>query len=83
MAKVEIKLTRDGPRRIRESAGVAADGAARGARVAAAAGAGMRTITYITGGRGRARTVVVTATGEAMRAEATNRSLTRAIDAGR
>lgn len=83
MGKSDIKLTRSGPRLVRQSAGVAADMAARAARIAAAAGPGMQVDTSITGGRGRARASVTTVTHGARRAEATNRALTRAVDAGR
>lgn len=53
----------------------------RAARIAAAAGEGME--ADLTIGPQRARASVRTATPEAMVAEATNRDLTRAIDAGR
>jgi hypothetical protein len=81
MAKPRIKLTMSGPRQVRQSAGVAADMAARAGRIAAAAGAGMEVNTNM--GPSRARASVVTATSDARRAEASGRALTRAIDAGR
>jgi hypothetical protein len=83
MAKstVEIKLTRTGPRQVRQSAGVAANMASRAQRIANAAGPGMEAGSNM--GPTRARGSVVTATAEAMRAEASHRSLTRAVDAGR
>lgn len=81
MAKVRIKLTRNGPRQLRKSAGVQADLQRRAQRIAARAGAGMETSSMV--GANRARASVITATYEAMRNQATNRALTRAIDAGR
>lgn len=50
-------------------------------RIAAAAGPGMEASVEV--GRTRARASVITATFEARRAEATQRALTRALDAGR
>lgn len=81
MAKPKIKLTRNGPRQVRTSAGVQADMAARAQRIADAAGPGMEANSGQ--GQTRARGSVVTATYEARRAEATGRALTRAVDAGR
>jgi hypothetical protein len=81
MAKVRIQLTRNGPRQLRQSAAVQADLKRRADRIAARAGPGMETSSQV--GRNRARASVITATAEAMRNEATSRSLTRAIDAGR
>ena len=77
----KLKLTRTGPRQVRTSAGVAADGYRRAQRIAAAAGPGMQASS--TPGRNRARASVVTVTVEAMRAEARYRRLTSSIDAGR
>jgi hypothetical protein len=51
-------------------------------RIASAAGDGMEVLPLERGGR-RPRVAVVTATFEAMHAEATSRALTRAIDSGR
>lgn len=81
MAKTTIRLTRSGPRQVRQSAGVLADVAARAQRIAAAAGPGMEANSQQ--GQTRARASVITATTEARLAEANNRALTRAIDAGR
>lgn len=78
---VDIRLTRNGPRALRRSGGVAADLVRRASNVAAAAGAGFETSSR--DGTNRARASVVTANADAMRAQATNRTLTRAIDAGR
>ena len=83
MGKVRFKWNMAGYRAIRTAPGVQNDLASRGARVAGAAGPGMVVESGITGGRQRARTAVITGTAEARRAEATNRALTRAIDAGR
>lgn len=77
-----IKLNSSGIRELLKSPGVVADLEDRASRIAAAAGAGMET-AGATIGRNRARATVVTASYEAMLAEATDRALTRAIDAGR
>lgn len=54
---------------------------ARAERIASAAGPGME--VEVTVGATRARAVIVTATTEARIAEATDRVLTRSLDAGR
>ena len=61
--------------------GVAADLQSRARRIAAAAGEGME-VDYAVGAR-RARASVRTASVPARRAEAKNRALSRALDAGR
>lgn len=81
MGKVDIRLTRSGPRELRRSAGVLADLQARAARIAAAAGPGMEANSGQ--GANRARASVVTATHDARRREAEGRALTASIDAGR
>lgn len=53
----------------------------RGQNIADAAGPGNE--VYVNTGRNRVRAAVVTATDEARKSEATNRTLSRAIDAGR
>lgn len=53
----------------------------RAQRIAAAAGGGVEAEASV--GPNRARAAAFTATFEAMHDEATNRSLTRALDAGR
>lgn len=78
---VTIRLTRNGPRQLRRSPAVLADLTRRARRIAAAAGPGMETDADL--GVNRARAAVWTASAQAIRAEATNRALTRAIDAGR
>ncbi|HEX5541113.1 MAG TPA: hypothetical protein VFX60_06055 [Micromonospora sp.] len=82
MAKpVRIKLNRKGVVALLKSAEVKADLERRAKAIAAAAGSGMEASAMV--GKGRARASVITATGDARRAEATGRKLTRAIDAGR
>jgi hypothetical protein len=78
---VKIKLTRNGPRQLRQLPSVRANLEARAARIASAAGGGMNVDSAT--GPGRARATVAAVTPEARRAEATSRALTRAIDAGR
>ena len=70
-----------GFREILRSPAVVADLARRGAAIAAAAGEGVGSRTSV--GANRARVTVATETREAARAEATDKTLTRAIGAGR
>lgn len=77
----KLVLNRKGVRDLLRSDGVVADMDRRARAIAAAAGTGMEVDSGV--GRNRGRAVVFTATAEAMVAEATNRDLTRAIDAGR
>lgn len=77
---VRIKLNPAGVAQLLTDPGVAADIERRTRAVAAAAGPGMEASM---GGRKRARGSVITATGTARRAEASDRALTRALDAGR
>lgn len=82
MAKnVRIELNSKGVRQLLHDPGVLADLERRAKRIAAAAGEGMETDSDA--GGTRARAVVITATRDAQRAEATDRALTRAVDAGR
>jgi hypothetical protein len=81
MAKVDVKMSAAGARAILKSGEVQAFLKAKADRIAAAAGAGFESSSMV--GPNRARASVITATAKARRAEATNRSLTRAIDAGR
>lgn len=84
MASVRIQLNRAGVRQLLRSEEVQADLLRRAEQIAAAAGgeaAGFETSVVV--GRNRARASVITATAEAMVAEARDRTLTRAIDAGR
>jgi uncharacterized protein YqgV (UPF0045/DUF77 family) len=80
-----LKLNYMGFVALRNSPGVIADITSRAQRIAEAAGDGfkvtpVRTNFSITG---RASVRVLTETAEAMVAEATDRTLTQAIDAGR
>lgn len=81
MANVRIVLNRRGVRDILRSREVADDLRRRAERIAAAAGPGHEVEVAI--GRNRARASVRTATIDAMVAEGTSRTLTRALDAGR
>lgn len=86
MIGVPAKVTRiefksKGFRSILRSQAVVADLARRGAAIAAAAGEGVGTSTSV--GANRARVVVATETREAAKAEAVDKTLTRAIGAGR
>lgn len=78
---VKVKLNSKGVRELLRSQEVLADLEERADRVAAAAGPGHRVEAEI--GPNRARAAVITDTPEAMVAEATNRTLTRAVDAAR
>lgn len=68
-------------RRIMKSPGVMADLMRRGNAVRAAAGSGFMVSSRI--GSTRARVSVITANDRGRRAEAENRTLTRALDAAR
>lgn len=76
-----IKLKSKGVRELLKSQAVQNDLAARADRIASAAGDGHE--TQVTTNRDRGVAFVNTATFEARESEAENRSLTRAIDAGR
>lgn len=79
MTRVRIRLNSAGVRDLLRS--LEPDLAARAARIARAAGPGFESSS--TSGRNRALAQVWAETPEAMRAEAKDRALTRAIDAGR
>lgn len=81
MGKVRIELNRRGVKELLRSAEIQTDLDRRAEQIAAAAGPGHE--VQARPSRTRARSVVRTATTEARLAEATDRSLTRAIDAGR
>jgi hypothetical protein len=81
MANVKVKLNRKGVVELLKSAEVANDLDRRAQAIASAAGPGHRIEESET--PNRARVAVITDTFEAMRREATERSLTRAVDAGR
>lgn len=78
---VRVELNKRGVAELLKSSEVQADLERRAQAIADAAGPGMEVETRV--GATRARASVVTATAEAMRAEAEDRALTRAIDAGR
>lgn len=78
---LRIELNRAGIRQLLTSREMQADLDRRAGNIAAAAGPGMRADSEPTATRARAE--VVTETWEAKAAEARDRSLTRAIDAGR
>lgn len=79
--KIRIDINSAGIQALLKSSEVQAILRAKADRIAAAAGEGMQATSRI--GHTRARASVVTATRAARRAEAVNRSLTKAIDAGR
>ena len=81
MAKVKIELNHAAVAKILKSPEVQVDLERRARSIATAAGPGHRVDSGV--GRNRARAVVVTDTPEAMRAEATERRLTKSLDAGR
>lgn len=81
MAKSEIKLNRANIAKVLKSAEVQAELKRRGDRIARAAGPGNEAEAFV--GATRARVTVRTATTEARVKEATGRTLTRALDAGR
>lgn len=82
MSNVRIELNSAGVRELLTSAEAQADLVDRARRIAAAAGEGNEAKDDGPGPN-RARAVVVTATPAARVAEARDRALTRAIDAGR
>lgn len=81
MARVRVVLNRKNVRELLRSEGVLNDLVRRAENIAAAAGPGHKVDSQI--GRNRARAAVITTSIEAMLAEARDRNLTRAIDAGR
>lgn len=81
--KVRIQLNSPGIVELLQSAAVQDDLAARGGRIAAAAGDAEDFEVAATMNRDRAVVFVRTATREGRAAEAEDRALTRAIDAGR
>lgn len=76
-----VKLNRKGVREILRSQRMADELERRANNIAASAGEGHTVDTTV--GRARARSAVLTDTFDAMLSEATDRTLTRAIDAGR
>lgn len=84
MGDVRIVLNRAGVRNLLRSPEVAADIARRAAAIAAAASSGEGEFGHdVKIGKNRAHGMVWTDDQAAREAEATSRSLTRAIDAGR
>ena len=81
MTTMRIELNRSAVRDLLRSDAVAADLRARAERIATAAGEGMEVETEI--GPERARAAVITMTHKARLAEAQDRALTSALDAGR
>jgi hypothetical protein len=81
MGAVTIKLNRAGVAQLLRDPKVLADIERRARAIATAAGPGHRVAAGI--GATRARAVVITDTVDARRREATRRTLTRALDAGR
>ncbi|KQY58317.1 hypothetical protein ASD11_01225 [Aeromicrobium sp. Root495] len=79
--RIRIKMNDQGVRDVLRSEGVRADLLRRAQAMADAGGEGMEASSEV--GQIRARATVRTATPDAMRAEAEDRALTRAIDAGR
>jgi hypothetical protein len=79
--KIRVEVNSAGIQALLKSAEVQADLEARARKIAAAAGEGMEASSRI--GKTRARASVITATRKARLAEATDRALTKALDAGR
>lgn len=81
---MRIKLNRAGIRELLTSEKVASDLQRRAEKIASAAGGAEVGFEAVkTGGPARARSIVITTTHEAKNREARDRTLTRAIDAGR
>lgn len=78
---IRVEINRAGAIALLKSPGVLADLMKRGHRVAAAAGPGHMVTSYT--GRTRSRVSIITTNHRARRAEAIDRSLTRALDAAR
>lgn len=78
-----LEIHNEGFAEVRKSPAIQAQLHAMGERIASAAGGGGDFEVIDSPGRDRARVVVVTATAEGKRAEAEDRALTRALDAGR
>ena len=81
MASIRIDMNSAGIQDLLKSSPVRALLKAKADRIAAAAGPGM--VAYSRVGKTRARASVVTDSYKAKRAEAKDRALTKAIDAGR
>lgn len=83
MARVEVKWRQAGFREARTSPKVLAELVKRAERIAAASGEGFEVDSGVTGGRGRARASVRTATRAAVVKNARDNTLLRNLDAGR
>lgn len=81
MASIRVEVSSAGIQAVLKSAEVQADLEARANRIAAAAGDGFEAGSRI--GKTRARASVITASRKARLAEAEDRALTKALDAGR
>lgn len=81
MARVRVKLNHRGVRQLLRSPEMRDDLERRARNIANAAGEGFEADSQL--GRTRARAMAYTTDAESMRAEASDRALTRAIDAGR
>lgn len=81
MATVRVLLNRKNVRALLKSPEIKAELERRAENIARVAGPGHRVVSEI--GRNRARAAVITVTIPAMLAEARDRNLTRALDAGR
>ena len=79
--RIRVEINRKGVEALLKSAEVQADLERRAKAIADAAGPGMDVDVRV--GKTRARASVRTGTPEAIEAEATDKTLTRAIDAGR
>lgn len=80
-SKIRIEVSSAGIQAVLKSPEVEAFLRAKADRIAAAAGEGMEAGSRV--GRTRARASVITASRAARRAEAVDRALTKALDAGR
>jgi hypothetical protein len=80
-ASIRIEINRKAVRDILQSAPVQAESRQRAKRIEEAAGDDFETVTFA--GKDRTQTLVRTKNYEGRRQEATNRTLTRALDAGR
>lgn len=86
MSSIKIKLNPPGPRELMQGPEIQADIARRAAAIAAAAGSGRHGGEFghdVVSGRTRVHGMVWTEDFDAMLAEAVDRALTRAVDAGR
>jgi len=83
MTKFKLEINVPGFNEARNDPAILSDLMSRGRRIASAAGGEPDFEVIESSTASRARVVVVTATPKAMRAEATDRALTRAFEAGR